>query len=378
VRGANLSAARATRRAPLAQRLHAVVLAGGAGERFWPRSRRRFPKPLLPVVDGVSLLEATCARARRFAPRERTWLVCGREHAAEMRAAAGLPASRVFVEPLRRNTALAVGVAAARIARRDPDAVLVVLAADHRIPDARAFAAAIRRAARAADRAQVLVTLGVRPTRPDVGYGYIQLGPPATGQMGLHHIRRFVEKPDAARARAFLRTGGFLWNAGIFVWSARAILEEIERCAPEVHAVLARLGTKGWSERGERAGRSVVAAYRAAPSLPIDVAVLEKSQRVWTLPVSFRWSDVGTWASLAEELGVGPDAGRCLGGDVVLEEAPGNLVWGSAGRTIALLGVEGLAVIDTPDALLVTKLERSPQVRAIVERLRAAGREDLL
>lgn len=354
------------------------MLSGGAGERFWPRSRRRFPKPLLPVVDGTSLLDATLARARRFAPRDRTWVICGHEHAAEMRKAAGLPRDHVFVEPLRRNTAMAVGVAATLVARRDPDAVLVILPADHRIPDARAFAAAIRKAARAASSAQALVTLGVRPTRPDIGYGYIETGEAVSTHSGLHRVRRFVEKPDVARARRFLRSGRFLWNAGVFVWTARAILEEIEACAPEVHAALAKLTGRGGRAPGPAAVR---AAYQAAPSVPVDVAVLERSRRVWTLPVSFRWSDVGTWASLAEELGVAAGAGRRVNeseGELVLEAASGNLVWGTAGRTIALLGVEGLAVIDTPDALLVAPLSRSPEVRRIVDKLRQAGREDLL
>lgn len=353
--------------------LHAVILAGGAGERFWPASRQRRPKPVLEVVAGRSLLAATVSRARRFAGREQIWIVCGREHAGAVREAAGVPARRLLVEPRRRNTAMAIGWAAERIAAADPGAVLAVLPADHHIPNGAAFAAAIRRAARAARAGGWLVTLGVAPTRPDTGYGYIQAGSPlGRAHRGLRHVRRFVEKPDEATARRFLRRGGYLWNAGIFVWSARAILQEIENCAPQLHRALAPLRADP-----RRAGRDALArAYRRAPSLPIDAAVMERSRRVVTLPVHFRWSDVGTWASLAEELGVGPGRSRVIAGDLAFDQPGGNLVWGRE-RPIVLLGVSGLAVIDTPDALLVARLERSPEVRGIVAALKAEGRVDV-
>jgi mannose-1-phosphate guanylyltransferase len=358
------------RRAPGA--LHAVILAGGAGERFWPASRERRPKPLLEVVAGRSLLAATVARARRFASAGNVWVVCGREHARAVRNEARLPARRLLVEPSRRNTAMAVAWAAQRIADEDPAAVLAVLPADHHIPDAGAFAAAIRRAARAARGTGSLVTLGVAPTRPDPGYGYIHAGAPLSRpHAGLRRVRRFVEKPDAATARRFLRRGGFWWNAGIFVWTARAILAEIEACAPALHRALAPLRPDA-----RHAGpRALARAYRLAPSLPIDVAVLERSRRVATLPVGFHWSDVGTWASLADELGVAAGRSRCIAGELVFDEPGGNLVWGQR-RPIALLGVSGLAVIDMPDALLVTSLTRSPEVRRIVASLKAAGRAD--
>lgn len=345
--------------------LHAVILAGGAGQRFWPRSRRRRPKPLLRLQGSETLLAATLRRARRFASVERIWIVCGREHARAMRRESGLPARRVLVEPRGRNTAMAVGWAAERIAAEFPGAVLAMLPADHWIPDATAFARAIRTAARAADRAGVLVTLGVRPTRPDTGYGYIQVGR-AVGKAHkrLHRVARFVEKPDVSRARRYLRRG-YLWNAGVFVWSAAAIREEIETHAPELHRALGPIRAR---PRGAGARAALERAYRRAPSEPIDVAVLERSRKVWTLPADFRWSDVGTWGSLAEALGVGPGTSRVIAGRALLEDAPANLVWGER-RLIALLGVEGLAVIDTPDALLVASLERSAEVRRLVGRL---------
>jgi len=377
--------------------LHAVVLAGGAGERFWPASRRRYPKPFLRVVGGRTLLDATLARARRCAGRDRVWIVCGKEHAEAIRAESGLPSGRILVEPERRNTAMAVAWAALRIAAEEPDAVMAVLSADHHIPDVTAFARAIRRSAAAAARAGVLVTLGVQPTRPDTGYGYIQMaGPIGRAHPGLHGVARFVEKPDATRARRYVARSDYLWNAGVFVWSVAVLLAEIERWAPPLHRALAPLRAK---PRG-RNQKAIAETYSRAPSLPIDVAVMEKSDRVWTIPVDFSWSDVGTWDSLAEELGVGEpapagmrsvkgrrveptgkaagdaDGNRVVAGDVLIEDARANLVWGGD-RLIALLGVDDLAVIDTDDVILVTKLNGRSDVRKLVAALKSSRRDEL-
>jgi len=368
--------------------IHAVILAGGAGERFWPASRRERPKPFLRVVGGKTLLEATLQRARAFADPDHIWIVCGYEHARAMRQESGLRPSRILVEPQRRNTAMAVSWAAERIAAEDPDAVMAVLSADHHIPDRLAFARAIKEAARAAADQGVLVTLGIRPTRPDTGYGYIHQGSAASpDHPKMHRVRRFVEKPNSARAIRFVQLGDYLWNAGVFIWSPKILLEEVERHAPNLHRALAPLRK---NPRG-RNQSAVEAAYKKAPALPIDVAVMEKSDRVWTIPVDFAWSDVGTWLSLAEELGVGSSSSSggssrrsrtdaqgnfLLEGDLLAEESQGNLVWGKD-RLVALLGVDDLAVVDTDDVILITKLERSPDVRRLVAALKAKGRENL-
>ena len=365
-----------------------MILAGGAGERFWPASRRERPKPFLRVVGGKTLLEATLQRARAFADPDHIWIVCGYEHARAMRQESGLRPSRILVEPQRRNTAMAVSWAAERIAAEDPDAVMAVLSADHHIPDRLAFARAIKEAARAAADQGVLVTLGIRPTRPDTGYGYIHQGSAASpDHPRMHRVRRFVEKPNSARAIRFVQLGDYLWNAGVFIWSPTSLLEEVERHAPSLHRALAPIRK---NPRG-RNRSAVEAAYKKAPALPIDVAVMEKSDRVWMIPVDFAWSDVGTWLSLAEELGVGSSSqpGRSSGrsrtddqgnflleGDLLAEESRGNLVWGKD-RLVALLGVEDLAVVDTDDVILITKLERSPDVRRLVAALKAKGRENL-
>jgi mannose-1-phosphate guanylyltransferase len=353
--------------------VHAVILAGGAGERFWPASRSARPKPFLRVVGGRTLLDATAARARRVATKDGLWVVFCGEHAKPIREATKLPSSRVLVEPARRNTAAAVALAALRIRAVDPDAVMLVLPADHHIPDVRGFAADIRRAARAAAEAQVLVTLGIAPTRPETGYGYIRVGASVGKEYpGMHRVQRFVEKPTPARARSYLRRGGHLWNAGIFVWSVRVILEEVERFMPELASALEPLGAKR-----RPTSASLTRAYRKAPSAPIDTGVMERSRRVWTLPVRWRWNDVGTWESLAQELGVAEGESRTVAGELIFDDRGGNLVWGLEGRPVALLGIEGVAVVDTGDALLVARLDRSNDVREVVGALKRAGRSDV-
>jgi len=357
----------------LGDSLHAVILAGGAGERFWPASRQAFPKPFLKVIEGESLLASTLARARSFADPGRIWIVAGREHARAVRVETALPPRRVLLEPMRRNTAMAIAYAAARIRSEDPDAVMVVLAADHVIPDGRAFRTAIRKAARAALEADVLVTLGIAPKRPDVGLGYIQRGPAAgPNAPGLYRVRRFVEKPSEKTARRYLGSGEYFWNAGIFAWSVRAILDELEDHVPDLHRALRPL----LASRRRPSAAQLRRIYRRAPSISIDVGVLERSRRVWTLPVHFHWNDVGTWASLAEELGVKPGRSRSVAGPLFECDSGANLVW-SEHRAIALLGVEGFAVIDTPDALLVARLEQSSDVRKLVARLKSSGRSEI-
>ena len=359
--------------------MHVVILAGGAGERFWPASRRERPKHFLRVIGRQTLLDAALARARRLAPSDRIWIVCGQEQARVTRKESGLPASRLLVEPRRRNTAMAAAWAAQRVEAADPGAVMAVLSADHRIPDAAAFARDMKLSARAALEADTLITLGVKPTRPETGYGYIQSGGPAPGFARLRCVKRFVEKPDLATARRYIRSGQYRWNAGIFLFKASVFLAEVARHAPDLHRALAPL--RG---RQARTRKAVERAYRRAPSLPIDVAVMERSDRVWTLPVDFHWSDVGTWASLAEELGVGKRGaagrkagGNCvLGGDALLEEASNNLVW-AGDRLVALLGVENLVVVDTEDVIFVTKLDAESDVRRLVAKLRDTDREDL-
>ena len=357
------------------QHLHAVIIAGGSGQRFWPKSRKNFPKPLIELGKNQSLLKVTFDRALAFVPRSRIWIVCGKSHAKSIGQITKISKDRLLIEPQSRNTAMAIGFSAERIFAEDSDAVLAVLPADHHISSLKKFTAAIRYAARAAFSEKMLITLGVIPRLPSSSYGYIQMSGVANKKLSkLQKVKRFIEKPNESAAYRYYKEGGYFWNAGIFVWSAKTILSEIQKCAPSVYRSLAPIRD---CPKGRGFRKAIQASYEKAPNIPIDIAVLEKSQKVWVLPATFKWSDVGTWSSLAEELGVSDMKNCLIEGDAIFEQSKGNLVWGSE-RTIVLLNVEGLAVIDTGDALLVAKLEKSSEVRQVVKKLKSCGYDDLL
>ena len=352
-----------------------MVLAGGAGTRFWPASRRARPKPFVPLVGQRTLLGDTLARLRLLAPAKRTTVVSAEELGAATRAALrAQPGTRLLLEPVARNTAAAIAWAAADALGRGAAGVIGVFPADHHIPDARAFARAVRLGARAAADGERLVLLGIEPSRPDTAYGYLRL---ARGAQPVVPVARFVEKPDRARARRFVADGSYLWNAGMVLARPERILAETSALSPEVWDALGR--TLERIASGERMPRRALArAYRAVRPLSFDYAVLERSKRVFALRGRFAWSDLGSWDALGAHL---PEsAGNRVHSSVtpVLLDARRNVVWSSTDETIALLGVEDLLVIQTTDALLVCANHRAQDVRKIVDELTRRERGDLL
>lgn len=338
-------------------------MAGGSGTRFWPRSRSRLPKQLLAIAGRRSLLAETLARIAPLVPRARTLVVTGAAHASAVRReASGVPRGNVLVEPQARNTAAAIALAALRIATSAPRAVMAVLPADHVITDAAAFRATLARALDVAEQRDCLVTLGVTPTRPETGFGYIQVGPPLEGGgAGVHAVARFLEKPDLARATALLAQGDVLWNAGIFAWRVERILAELRRWVPEVLEPL---------EHAARAGTAaaLARAYRRIPSVSIDTGVLERAEKVAVVRATFPWNDVGSWAAVADLWRDG-DAANAVRGAAITVDSEGCVI--DAGtRLVAVLGVRDLVVVDTPDALLVCPRSRAQDVRLIVDELR--------
>ncbi len=341
---------------------HAVVMAGGSGTRFWPRSRRRAPKQLLPIVGTRTLLQET---VRRVAPIARDVLVVT-SHSQARRVRAQLrsmPAARVLVEPRGRNTAAAIALAALHVRRADPDGVMAVLPADHAIGAPAVFRADVRLALEVAERTGALVTLGIRPTYPETGYGYIRPGPKVHGTGGrVAWVAGFIEKPDRARATRLLAEGGALWNGGIFAWRVDAILAALRRHLARVVEPIEAAVARG--------GRQALArAYQRVPAVSIDAGVLEHAERVAVVRARFPWSDVGSWAAV-EPLwangGHGPNAVR---GRLLAIDSQGCVV-DSPDRLVALLGVEDLVVVDTRDALLVCRKERAQDVRLVVDELR--------
>ncbi len=351
-------------------RLFAVILAGGIGTRFWPASRKALPKQFLPIASRRTMIADTAARLKGLAGPEETFVVTSREHAALVRKfLRKIPPENVLAEPTGRNTAAAVAWAALEIARRDPDSVHVVLPSDHVIEPVADFRRALQAAADEVARADVLLTFGIRPTSPATGYGYIEAGARTSGNDGIdvHLVARFVEKPDLARAKEFLSSGRFFWNAGIFLWSTRSIVTALTEHATATWQPLSRAVAE----------RTVEAIERVYPSLPfesIDVAVLEKAKNVRVVPIGFTWSDVGSWAALSD---VHPlDArGNCAvgGARVVALDAQNCIVYGGKGELVALIGVRDLVVVRAGKAVLVCPRERAQEVKEIVARLAEEG-----
>ena len=342
----------------------AVVMAGGQGTRFWPASRPDRPKQLLPLAPGGrSLLRATVERLHGLVPPERILVVTTSTIAEAVRAELpALPERNVLVEPVGRNTAPCIGWAARIVEHREPRGTMAVLPADHHIGDEETFRTTLHRALEHARRSGDLTTVGIRPHRPETGYGYIELGE-RIGE-GVHRALRFVEKPDAQRAEAYLRAGRFLWNSGMFFLRVDALAAEVERQLPALHVGLERIAS----------GEPIERVYPELPNVSIDVGIMEGARQVAVIPGEFGWSDVGSWAS-AWELAEHDDRGNGAPEGTVLIDCEGCLVRAPRGKVVALVGLRDVVVVDEGDALLIVPRERAQQVRQVVERLPARDEE---
>lgn len=347
--------------------MQALILAGGSGTRFWPLSRRRRPKQLLALDGETSLLRATVDRLAPLVAAEAVWVCTTAALADAVRAELpDVPAEQVLVEPCGRNTAPAIGWSLVRMPPAKRRGVVAVLPADHRFGDAVAFRDALGRAAAAAERHDRVLALGVTPRWAEPGYGYLELGE-ALADDGLRAVARFTEKPDAATAARYLAGRNHLWNAGIFVFRGATLLDQLAHFEPAIGRGLAAL---------EAAPERLAEIYPELPSISIDYAVMERLDSIATLPLDCGWSDLGSWEALAEVLPAAA-AGNRRRGDVVAVDAHDNLLYADHG-TVAVVGVDGLVVVRTGDAVLVVPRERSQDVRLLVERLREQGRDDLL
>jgi mannose-1-phosphate guanylyltransferase len=355
--------------------MYAVIMAGGSGTRFWPASRAHLPKQFLAITGDRTMLEETLDRAERFAPHDRISIVVGLVHAdLTRRALAGKPA-KVLIEPCGRNTAACIGLAALHAIRAadggvTEDEPMVVLPADHFIADVDSFARTIRAAADVA-RDGAIVTLGVTPNRPETGYGYIHTGAECgkSSEQQYFSVRRFVEKPDYQTALGYLSSGDYLWNSGIFVFTARTILEEIKACMPELHEGLMEIERSIDTPHYEM---TVERVYDRIESVSIDYGVMEKTSKpIYVFKADFGWSDVGSWQALYELRGAECDeyGNLSLGGSMIVD-AKRNLVFSTTDRKVALLGVEDLVVVDTPDAVMVARLDRSQDVKRFADQRR--------
>lgn len=356
-----------------------VIMAGGSGTRFWPVSRTGRPKQFLPLVGGLPLIKQAFDRAAAMSGEATVYVAAGQAHEQMiLEALPGFDASRFIAEPCGRNTAPCVGLAALELRRAGRQGVMVVAPADHLYANPAELVRAIGVAVEAARTGGSLVTLGIRPSRPDTGFGYIELEEPAAGAQpeGARRARRFVEKPDAATAKSYLSSGRFLWNSGIFIWRIDAILAAIESFAPEVWRGLLRIEA---SLGGPDQARVTQEAFQEMPSISVDYAVVEKAPDVLVVPTDPGWSDVGSWDAVAElsDTDAAGNGSAAPGGEVLHLNSSQCFVYSTTGRLISLVGVSDVIVVDTGDALLVCRKGDSQSVRSVVDALKARGRGDL-
>ncbi len=346
-----------------------AVLCGGSGTRLWPLSRTARPKQFHPLTSEATLLAETIARAAHAPGATAPVLIAGESMRAVVTAEAPADA-QVILEPEGRNTAPAAALAALAALETAPDAIVLMLPSDHFVGDLAAFAAAMAKGASlAADNR--LVTFGIEPDGPNTGYGYITAGAPLGAGFA---VAKFMEKPKREIAEQLFAAGGSTWNAGIYMFGAQFFLDELARFAPQMHAAVAD-AWRGGARHGQVRTLDA-AAWAACPSDSIDYAVAEKTDRAAVVPVTMAWNDVGAWAAL-HEIGVGDDDANVTSGDVIVLDSKGCYVR-SSGRLVALVGVEDLVVIETPDAVLVLPRSRTQDVKRIVEELKARGRGELL
>ena len=355
------------------ERLVCAVMAGGSGTRFWPLSRRDTPKQLLKFFGEKTLLRTTIDRVAPLCPPQRRLVITAeRLRDAVQTDLPELGAGQIIGEPAPRNTAPCMAIAAIVAEQMDPDAILVLLPADHYVADAQGFRQALTLAAAEADTGRI-VTLGVTPTQPETGYGYIELGDKAAN--GVHGVKRFVEKPDLPTALGYLQGGQHLWNAGVFVLRADVALRAIGAHVPVILAALAPLRDGGLRYDRDDFAATLWAAFPHCPSVSIDYGVMEHERDLRVVRLDAGWSDVGTWQSV---LGLKPEsAPNFVAGDVLALDCE-DCVLISQGPQLAAVGLRELAVVATEKATLVLPLDRSQDVREVVARLQAAGRDDLL
>ena len=367
----SIDTARAATDRSLIGAVRPVILSGGGGTRLWPVSRLSLPKQLLAIQAEDTMLQATAARCHSDLFRPLV-VITGEEHrfsVAEQLADTGSP-QNIILEPVARNTAAAIALAAHWALAEGEDEPILVMPSDHVIDDVGAFVAAIGAGVGAA-RDNVLVTFGIEPDSPNVGYGYIEAAPGEVGA-SVHKVLRFVEKPDAARAAQFLAQGNHYWNAGIFLFRPSVFLEELARHAPAVATAVAE--SMAAATRDGLFVRPEAGAFARAQNISVDYAVMENTDRAFVLPLRSGWSDVGAWDSLWALLPKDGD-GNALRGDVLALDSDNCLLRSEGGATLAVVGLEDMIVVATRDAILVTPRSRAQDVKAVVEQLRRQGQK---
>lgn len=350
--------------------LYAVIMAGGIGSRFWPQSRRAHPKQFLNVFGDATLIQNTVARLQGLIPPEHCFVVTHERYVARTQEQLpALPEANVLAEPISRNTAPCIAYAATKLLARNPDATMIVLPADHVIRNVKQFHAVLQTAVEKAQEPGALVTIGINPTHPETGYGYIQYdrsSDPDEDTPQAFPVRTFAEKPDLSTAERFLDSGDFLWNSGMFIWRADTILGEMQEHLPDAYDAFEQVRDSLDTDAEQEA---VARAFTNSPHISIDYGVMERARNVYVVPGSFGWSDVGDWRAVYDHSN--KDAhGNALHGHVIVHDASRCYVQ-AGDRLVVMVGMHDTVVVDTDDALLVCHRENTQGVKNIVEYLNA-------
>lgn len=354
----------------------AVIMAGGRGERFWPKSRNSYPKQFLSLTkDGETMIQKTVKRLLPMVSMEDVFVVTNVSYAELVKEQLPqLPVENILLEPCARNTAPCIGLAAAVIRKKYGEAMMLVLPSDHLIRYEDMYVDTLRQAVSVAEKEENLVTIGITPTYPETGYGYIKFERDADlGMTGVYRVERFVEKPDLDTAKEYLASHRYLWNSGMFVWKASSILANIEKLMPDIYDGLvhieAAVGTKEYNSVLEE-------EYQAFRSESIDFGVMEKADNIYTLPGSFGWDDVGNWLAV-ERINPTNELGNYIEGDVITIGTGRSTICGGK-RLIAAVGIEDLIVVDTDDALLICAKNSTQDVKKVIENLKICNRSHLV
>ncbi len=352
-------------------RLCAVIMAGGVGARFWPRSREKMPKHLLQIVGKGTMLQHTLERLEGLVAESDTFIVTNKlQKASIAKQLAGFREENIIVEPVGRNTAPCIGLAALHARRLDPGAVMIVLPADHLIGDLQEFRRVLTVAIETASASESLITIGITPSRPETGFGYIQMFDEQGDHnpyfdKGVLRVKTFAEKPNRQTAEHFLASGDFLWNSGMFVWRAEVVLNQIARLLPDLHEELMKIdrviGTPQYQSTLEQ-------VYGVIRGISIDYGVMEKADQVYVIRGSFGWNDVGSWDEVYAVSGK-DSSGNSINGKVIQQDTKNSFIF-SPNKVVAAIGVEDLIIVNTDDALLICKRGRSQEVKEIADYLR--------
>ncbi|HYA15041.1 MAG TPA: mannose-1-phosphate guanylyltransferase [Syntrophales bacterium] len=358
--------------------MYAVIMAGGKGTRFWPKSRESMPKHLLDIVSEKTIIQETIERIIPLIPAENILIVTGASHAEElMRQVPHIPEENIIIEPLGRNTAPCIGLAALYVKHKSPDDVMVVLPADHLIGDAARFRHILSLAAEVAAQDDFLLTIGIQPTYPETGYGYLEQGVLKTNIKGedIYEVKSIQEKPALEQAKVFLEKGGFYWNSGMFLWRADTILRAIEKWLPDIHKGLLRIESAMDTNKEKEIIERV---YNKIPSISIDYGVMEKADNVLLVRGDFGWSDLGSWDALWEVLEKDEHGNAAHEKALFVGVDAKNSLIQSSRKLIALVGVEDLIVVEMEDSLLICKRGRSQDVKVVVESLNKNNMKEYL